>query len=141
MIELIRKKDTNEIMDFLKGEGIRKRCAGGVAISKEDCSMLVAGMGGCFLMAYEDSKLLGFVVFYPESASSYSIHVCLKTIGKKTRQVVKMAIEWSKENLNPNSILAYFRPDYRGAAKLAEDLNFVDLSEKNGFRIMELKIN
>src|ERR1700757_1652440 len=103
MLELNETTDAEKIASFVKGEGIRRRCMGG-SDTKVDIPALVHDPKNVFMLAFDDKRPVGFVSLYPMGASAYSIHLCLRTVGEKTKKFVKMAFNYATHFLNAITI-------------------------------------
>lgn len=125
---LTRTKDESLIMSFMRGPGIIRRCTGGFDRPANQ-SELIANDKNTFLIAQDGDVKAGFVCLFPISETGYAIHLCLRTVGQKTKEIVKMAFEYAKTFLGAESIYAIYPQSARAVAKLCQYFGFVNDEE------------
>ncbi len=125
MMNLVESRDTDLILSFMKGDGIVRRCLGGWSFPDLNLREFVEESPARFLVAYEGDKPWGFVTLNEEFPGAMSIHLCLKTIGGKTRVFFRLALDYAK-NLGATVILAAYPESYRGTKKLLSEFGFYD---------------
>ncbi len=124
MIRLTPSKDPNVILKFLKGDAVLKKCSGGLPVKREDLPSLITKTKGIFLIAHEDTKGLGFIFLNPEQNGAYSIHICVRTIGEKTKKIFGLGIAYAQYVLFASEVDAVFPKSYRACALLANSFGF-----------------
>ncbi len=144
MLTISETTDYDNLAKFMQGDGIIRLCAGGESVTKEAVRPLMEKSGGIFLLAKEDEKEWGFLTLQPESEGVYSLHLCLRTIGSKTREFMKMAIEYARK-LGVKELLGYHPIWHRGAARIIEEFHFTRIGlrgdGKNQLVINSLTLN
>jgi hypothetical protein len=124
MLTISESKDYSNLAKFMQGEGIIRLCAGGQDVPKDAIEPAMEKSGGIFLLAKEGEKEWGFMTLQPEYDGAYSLHLCLRTIGSKTREFMGMAIEYAR-GLGVKELLGYHPVWHRGAAKIVKEFNFI----------------
>ncbi len=130
MISLVESKDTNLIMGFMKGRGVLRRCLGVRKLPDDldgiinQASYLVKNPKNVFLVAYDDSIAKGFVALYPVVGYGWSMHLCLKTVGIKTKKIIKMAFSYISYHLNSNSVVWAYPSWARAVKALSSEFGF-----------------
>lgn len=126
MIKLVPSKDPNVILKFVRGQGILRKCSGGAKIeSMANLGEFIKSSKAIFLVAIEDNtKGLGFVMLNPEGSDAYSIHLCLRTVGPKTKKIVALAINYAQLVLGAFEIHAVYPSAYRACSQLSKYLGF-----------------
>ena len=123
-MKLVETSKYSDIEPFLRGEGVMRRVAGGskAMLSPKD---VIANPMNYFLLVYDDVKPVGFVCFYPHDKSGgYDIHVCLRTVGKKTKRAIAMAISYARMCLYARSIYAIYPKSARAVTALCRHFGF-----------------
>ena len=127
MIKLIPSKNADTIMSFIKGPALLARCSGGVDLSGVNAKEAIRQSKATFLIATEDGlKGYGFIMLKPEGGQSVSIHLCLRTVGERTRRIFALALHYAKLVMGASTIHAVFPESYRGCQRLAKSFNFKD---------------
>ncbi len=124
MITLVKTKDPILLTSFMKGEGITRRCWGGFEPQEVDLKMLIHHSKATFLVAYDDGFPKGFVMLNPESEGVFSIHLCLKTIGIKTKEAFALALLYAKDVLRAEEIKAAYPASYRACRLITQFFGF-----------------
>ncbi len=136
MLSLIETRDEKKIAEFVKGEGIRRKCMGGSSESA-DIGQLVASKNNHFLLVFDDGKPVGFVSFSMIKPSKYAIHVCLRTMGAKTKKIISLAFNFAAYALAAESIYAIYPASYRAIKKLTAYFKFqVDDSMRSEYQVI-----
>jgi hypothetical protein len=123
MLALSQTRDVNKIASFLKGEGVKRRCLGGFK-HDYDLSQIVSDPKNTFLLAKDGDKEVGFVVLSRHTATSQVIHLCLRTIGEKTKKIVGMSFNYARHFLEATAIYAMYPQSARAVEKLCRHFNF-----------------
>jgi len=113
-------------MAFIKGPALLEKCAGGVNVKGIDFKEAIKTSKSTFLVASEDLKGLGFVMLKPEGGGAVSIHLCLRTIGEKSKRIFALALHYAKFVMGVNIIHAVFPEKYRACQRMAKFFNFKD---------------
>lgn len=124
MITLVKTNDPDLILSFMKGDGITRRCWGGYEPNGVDLKSAIESSKATFLVAHDDSTPRGFVMLNPEDEASFSIHLCLKTIGDKTKTIFMMALEYAKNELGAREIKAAYPASYRACKAITSHFGF-----------------
>ncbi len=126
MLKLIPSSDRTLILSFMKGSGILRKLAGGYDLDGMDVQRAVNESQDVFLVALDKDNPRGFISFRPEGKSIFSVHLCLKTIGEKTRAFFDLALKFAKERLGAATILAAYPESYRAVKILLSEFKFQD---------------
>lgn len=124
MLQLTQSHNVSLILSFMKGNGIVRRLLGGYPDSGVDVAVTVNESKDVFLVAYDGEKPVGFISFRPEADRVFSIHLCLKTVGLKTRIAMRKALDFAKDRLFASRILAHYPRSYRAVTKLLDEFGF-----------------
>ena len=128
-------------MSFIKGPALLKRCAGGMPINlgdftPENLQKFIEKTKAQFLVVTEDGAGLGFAVVNPEAPQICSIHLCLRTVGKKTERAFSLIIMYIKMIMGCNTVHAVYPKEYRGCNRITVLFGFKeDLSLKTFYNI------
>lgn len=128
MIRLTPTNNPEAVLKYIKGDGLLRKCCGGMKEipTRDQLAEMVRKSRATFLVAQEDNRGLGFVVFNPESNGNYSLHLCLRTIGAKTRKIIALAVQYAKFVLATNEIDAVFPESHKACQRLSKELGFRD---------------
>lgn len=126
MFKLIPSKDAALILSFIKGPALLKRCMGGVETDVSNLKRTIEESKSVFLVAVEDGKGLGFVTLNPQGPGAASIHLCLRTVGEKTKKIFQLAIMYAQHVMGVSILHAVFPEQYRGCMRLAKFFRFKD---------------
>lgn len=137
-MNLVPFSDPQKVLSFVNGRGIRRRCAAGAVLSDSEVISSVMDTN-LYLEALDGLESKGMVVLEP-FGNDVEIHLCLKTIGKKTREVFAIAIRIGKA-CGFSRMLANFPINYRACLKLVNEFGFTDSSQPDLFWHKELKLN
>lgn len=146
MLMLIESKNVDEVMSFCKSDKVKQMC--GLEDGFEcDIPSLIRDKKNVFLIAKKDEKPVGFICLYPVKPQEFSIHVCLRTIGKTTKDLISMAFRFARFHLDAISIHAVYPKTARAVNALADHFKFVkndsirvapELLDKYSFRVLKL---
>ncbi len=123
MITLIPSKNPSVILSCMSGV-VREKCLGGYQDPGDSAIAEGIKESNCvFLMAREDEKDYGFVMFKPEGPGVFSIHLCLKSIGHKTREIFLSAITLARYS-GIAIIEAAYPSSNKAVTRLLEEFGF-----------------
>jgi hypothetical protein len=122
MLTLEPTKDVELITSFVQGRGIRMRCSGGY--EPIDPSMSIQDPNNIYMLAKINDEPVGFVCLFAIGPRSYAIHLCLRTVGQRTKDFVEMAMFYAREMLNANTIFAIYPKAARAVTALCRYFNF-----------------
>ena len=123
---LTRTDNPEEIKSFLKGDGIRKLASGSAyrQTSNSDIDRTVKDNSNVLLMVEDSGIKLGWIAFlYSGVQGMYAIHVCLKTLGNKTKQAIQKAINYIKL-FGASEIIAVYPKTRESLNRLTDVLGF-----------------
>ncbi len=124
MIRLTPSKNPDVILKFLQGEGIWKKCAGGMKFDKDKVPEAIKISKATFLIATDGMKGLGFVMLNPETTYACSIHLCLRTVGDLTKKIFALAINYAQFCMGCQEIHAVYPSSYRACVRLSKFFGF-----------------
>lgn len=124
MIRLTPTKDPEVILKFCRGPAILKRCAAGLNVDINQVRDWIGKTKAIFVVAHEENKGLGFIMFNPESNGAYSIHVCLRTVKEKTKKIIALGLSYAQYVLYAQEINAVYPKAYKSVALLANHFGF-----------------
>jgi hypothetical protein len=123
-LKLTETNDYSLIEPFFRGEGVRRRCGAGKNWV-DDAKKAIANPKNYFLLAEDDAgKAVGFVCFYPHGPAAYSLHVCLRTVGKKTKKLIGIALSYARLCLYARHIYAIYPQANRAVVALCRHFGF-----------------
>lgn len=127
MISLRQTSNVDDVKKFLSGNGVRNLCLGGAKYIAPDETVeaAVSDQNNVILMADVDGREMGWVAFIKLCDGMYSIHLCVKTLGQKTKQIVSEGIEFMR-GYGAESIYAIYPKDRRAVNALTEFFCFKD---------------
>ena len=123
MIHLIHTEDPYAIKAVLS-PGMTNRAREGYCGHRTPDDAISAP-NNTFLLAHDDGKPVGFIMFETLSLGHIAIHVYLRTKGQKTREACRIAIAWARNMMGSKAIYAYFCGSRLACSQLAEDLGFI----------------
>ena len=133
MIKLVPSRNPDVILSFIKGKALMDKCAGGMEVDSNPDTLrnYIKSGKSTFLVAVEaekgkPDKGLGFVVLHSEGGTAMSIHLCLRTIGEKTKRIFALAINYIKYVAGCSVVHAVFPEEYRACQRLAKFFGFKD---------------
>ncbi len=126
MINIERTKDLNVFMSFLRGKGVERLCMGSspTKIQDKQIEESLKDDHNQILIIKDGEKKVGWVAFVFLGGTAYSIHVCLRTIGRKTRDAIALALKYMKIVEHASHIYAVYPKDREAVARLANHLGF-----------------
>lgn len=130
MISFVQIKSGDELLPFVAGRGIRRKCACGFVLTDDEVVKSFRN-DSIYLKAIDGVNTLGLVVLNPYLDGA-EIHLCLRTIGEKTRNIFGMALNLAK-TIGITTVYANFPKSYRACLKLTEDFNFSDTSFSSNY--------
>lgn len=137
MIEFEIISDPKTVLSFVKGNGVRRKCAGGIDLTDEEVIKSYSKDNIYLNMIYNGNSV-GMVIF-DKRKHGYGIHLCLRTIGVKTREIFSFVIELARIS-GMETIYADFPKQYRACKKLADEFNFSDVCTSDEYWHKSLKL-
>lgn len=126
MITIEPTKDVAYLESCMKGKGITRRCWGGYEPQDIHYGYLANMEGVTFLKVTQDGRAKGFMVLIGEKGGAVGIHLCLKTLGRYTREAFRQALEFAK-SLDAKVVNAFYPADHRAVNMLLDDFHFQDV--------------
>lgn len=126
-LRLTPTKNPDEVLMFIRGDGLLRKCAGGYDVDRDALKKWIAESKAVFLIASENgTRGLGFVMLNPEKNGAYSIHLCLRTVGEKSKRIVALAINYAKYVLGAIELDAVYPSKHKAVKRMAMNFGFRD---------------
>jgi hypothetical protein len=134
---LTETRSESTILSFLRGKGIIRRCTGGFT-RPASISGLLSDETNHFLVANDGKRDVGFVCLFRVGDLGYALHLCLRTVGDKTKMVIDKALEYASKILGADHIYAVYPKSARAVRELCAYFGFVPDAAIRGLFTAEL---
>lgn len=128
MLTLTETRDDAKVLAFIQGEGVKRRLTGGVE-APANAHDLIQSADNHTLLAFDEGKPVGFISLMQVLPRRFAIHVCLHTMGMKTKKLIAMAFNFAAYALDAESIYAIYPASHRAIKALTSYFKFREDTE------------
>lgn len=120
--------DFEYFRSLMQRPALRRACAGAEGCPDEVVELALTNPDSRYFEVREGDRRLGFMVFIMRSPSIADFHTCLLTLGSRTREAARRAIQ-AMASGGLQIVLAVYPKVNRAADRLICDLGFIDSDE------------
>lgn len=133
-----RSSDFDYFRTVMARPAMRRLAAGGALVDDATLERALRQPDASYYEVAEGPTRLGFIVFRNVAPMIAELHTCLLTLGRRTREAVRLAIA-AVSREGARLIVAAYPAVNRAADRLVTDLGFIDRPELAAFYPEDLR--
>lgn len=139
MITVEPTRDANWIWQVVRDPAMWNAIGGHDGVKFGHVRQAVQNPANQYLMAKDDERQIGFVVFMDRGQNEYGIHLCLTDRGGPALEASKAAVKWIFEHTPRNRIVGQFDQQRKDVRLFLGWMGFKPAGKTGAMTTMEFK--